>query len=103
MPGDLLLVNGRVVTMEPARPTASAVAIRQGRVVAVGTAAEARAAVGPRVDAIDLRGRTATPGLNDAHAHPKLLGAALLDLDLATPPNRAVGDLVALVAGAARE
>ena len=103
MPGDLLLVNGRVVTMDPGQPEASAIAIRHGRIVAVGSDAEARAAAGARVETIDLRGRTATPGLNDAHAHPKLVGFALADLSLSTPPNRSVADVVALVAGAARE
>ena len=98
MLGDLLLVNGRVLTMDPAQSTATAVAIRAGHVVAVGTDAEARAASGPGAETIDLRGRTATPGLNDAHAHPKLLGVALGDLNLAAPPNRAIADLVALVA-----
>ncbi|CAA9569537.1 MAG: Exoenzymes regulatory protein AepA in lipid-linked oligosaccharide synthesis cluster [uncultured Thermomicrobiales bacterium] len=102
MSGDLLLLNGRVLTMDPARPEASAVAIRQGRIVAVGGDAETRAAAGPDVETVDLRGRTATPGLNDAHAHPMGVGFALDDLDLGTPPNRSVVDLVALVAGEAR-
>ena len=104
MHGDLLLVNGRVLTMDPTRPEATAVAIRQGRVVAVGSDNEAREAAGPRVEVIDLRGRLATPGLNDAHAHPMLVGFALGDLDLAATPerNRAIPDLVALVAEAAK-
>jgi predicted amidohydrolase YtcJ len=103
MPGDLLLVNGRVLTVDPAKPDASAVAIRQGRIVAVGSDGEARAAAGPGIEGIDLRGRTAVPGLIDAHAHPMGVGFALGDLDLGTPPNRSVADLAALVAGAARE
>jgi len=65
VPDDLLLGNGRVVTMDPARPEASAVAIRHGRVVAVGADAEARAAVGPRVERIDLRRRPASPDLSE--------------------------------------
>lgn len=105
MRGDLLLVNGKFRTMDAALPEASAVAIRQGRIVAVGANGEARAAAGPGVEAIDLRGRTATPGLNDAHAHPMLVGFALGDLDLAATAerNRSVSALVTLVAAAARE
>jgi predicted amidohydrolase YtcJ len=95
--GDLLLVNGRLITMDATRPAASALAIRAGRIVAVGDEAEARQAAAPGAEVIDLAGRTATPGLNDAHAHPMAVGFALADLDLGTPPNRSISDLVALV------
>ncbi len=102
MSGDLLLVNGRILTMDPDRPEATAIAIRSGRIAAVGTDAEAREAAGPRVETIDLRGRTATPGLNDAHAHPMGVGHALADLNLATPPNASIRDIVDLVAAESR-
>ncbi len=100
-PGDLLLVNGRVRTMDRANPEASAVAIRQGRVVFVGDDAGARAAVPANTETIDLRGRTATPGLNDAHAHPMSVGFALLDLDLSPANNAGIPDLLARVREAA--
>jgi predicted amidohydrolase YtcJ len=101
MSGDLVLLNGRILTMDPARPRVSAVVVRSGVVVAVGDDNEVRAAAGPGVEAIDLRGRTATPGLNDAHCHPMLVGFALNDLALATPPNHGVADIVELVRSAA--
>lgn len=97
MIGDLLLVNGRLITMDRDRPEASALAIRAGRIVAVGSDAEARASVPPGTETINLNERTATSGLNDAHAHPMAVGFALADLDLGTPPNRSIRDLVALV------
>ena len=82
MSADVVLINGQVMTVDPINPVASAVAIRAGRVVHVGSDADARAAAGPRAEVIDLRGRTATPGLNDAHAHPMSVGQALLDVDI---------------------
>lgn len=103
MTGDLLLLNGRIITMDSARPAARAVAIRNGRIVAVGDDAEVRAAAAPGSETIDLKGRTATPGLNDAHSHPMGVGFALSDLNLTTPPNRSIWDIVALVGGAARD
>jgi len=101
--GDLLLVNGHVLTMDPYRPWASAVAIRMGRVVYVGDDTGAQAAAAPGSAVIDLAGRTATPGLNDAHAHPMSVGFALLDLDLSPELNTAIGDLQELVREAVRE
>ena len=97
MPGDLVLVNGRVRTMDAARPEASAVAIRMGRIVYVGDDAGAKEAAAPGSPVIDLAGRTATPGLNDAHAHPMSVGFALLDLDLSPERNASIVDLQRLV------
>lgn len=94
---DLLLVNGRVRTMDPGNPAASAVAIRMGRIAFVGDDAGARAAAAPGSPVIDLAGRTATPGLNDAHAHPMSVGFALLDLDLSPERNAAIADIQGLV------
>lgn len=99
-PGSLVLFNGRVLTMDPTQPESTAIAIQNGRVVAVGTDSEARTAVGQGAEAIDLRGRTATPGLNDAHAHPMSVGFALDDLDLASPPSQSIADLARLASGA---
>src|SRR5215211_3575258 len=101
MSGDLLLVNGRVLTMDVANPAVSAVAIRMGRVVYAGDDAGAKAAAAPGSPVIDLAGRTATPDLNDAHAHPMSVGFALLDLDLSPERHDAIGDLQALVREAA--
>ncbi len=99
--GDLLLLNGRVLTMDPAQPVASAVAIRMGRVVYVGDEAGAKAAAAPGSEVIDLAGRTTTPGLNDAHAHPMMVGYALRDLDLSPDRHASVTDLRELVREAA--
>ena len=99
MRGDLLLLNGRFLTMDQTNPVATAVAIRSGIVAAVGDEVTTRAAAAPGSESIDLAGRTAAPGLNDAHSHPMLVGRALADLDLATPPNRTIADLVTLVRG----
>ncbi|MGH2561415.1 MAG: amidohydrolase [Thermomicrobiales bacterium] len=101
--GDLLLYNGHVLTMDPDCPRATAIAIRGGKVAAVGGDVDAREAAGSRADVIDLKGRTATPGLNDAHAHPMGVGFAKRDLVLASPPNASIQDLIARVAGSVRQ
>jgi hypothetical protein len=71
-----------VLTLDPGRPKASAVAIADGVVIAVGDDAAMRSMVGPGTRVLDLRGGTATPGLVDAHAHLVGLGHTLRQVDL---------------------
>jgi predicted amidohydrolase YtcJ len=69
-PADLVLTGGRVATMDAARRFVSAVAVRDGRIVAVGPDATVAEHIGPSTRVIALRGRTVTPGFQDAHVHP---------------------------------
>lgn len=68
-PADLVLLNGRILTVDPDDSIAQAVAVSGGRISAVGTDAQIRARVGEKTQVIDLAGRTATPGLIDTHVH----------------------------------
>jgi len=68
-PADLVLVNGTVLTVDATDAVAQAVAIAGGKIVAVGSNDAIRARVGPSTQVVDLRGRTATPGLIDTHIH----------------------------------
>jgi predicted amidohydrolase YtcJ len=94
--GQLALVNGRVFTADPDRPSATALGMRAGLLAYVGDDADAaRAAAGPGAEVIDLAGRSATPGLIDAHCHPLLYGEQLLGIDLTTV--RSVAELLNLL------
>jgi predicted amidohydrolase YtcJ len=66
---NLILHNGAIATVDPARPRATAVAISSGRFVAVGEEAEVLALRGPATRVIDLEGHTVIPGLVDSHLH----------------------------------
>ena len=66
---DLILFNGRLHTVDRAKPRASAVAIKDGRFITVGNDAQAMALRGAGTQVIDLMGRTVIPGLNDSHLH----------------------------------
>ena len=68
--------------MDAARSWASGVAVRDGRLVAVGPDAIVAERIGPRTRVIELRGRTVTPGFQDAHVHPVHGGLAMLRCDL---------------------
>ena len=66
---DLILYNGQITTFDAELPRCSAIACKDGRVVAIGGDADVRALAGPATEQIDLAGRTAVPGFNDAHNH----------------------------------
>src|SRR6201996_7846268 len=69
LPADLILIHGKILTVDPKDSIAQATAIRQGKIIAVGSDQEIHLLAGPQTNIIDLRGRTATPGLIDTHAH----------------------------------
>ena len=66
---DLILYNGKIRTMAPAQAVHGAVGCSGGRIVALGQSAEVQRLAGPDTRMIDLEGRTALPGLTDAHVH----------------------------------
>jgi predicted amidohydrolase YtcJ len=68
-PADLIVVNAKVVTVDAAFTEARALAVRDGRFVAVGSTDEARALAGSATRVIDARGRTVIPGIIDTHVH----------------------------------
>jgi predicted amidohydrolase YtcJ len=88
---DLVLMHGKIWTGEPESPpgakpipakVAQAVAIANGRFLAVGSDAQIREYVGPNTKVVDLQGRLAVPGLIDSHAHFIGGGFQLLEIDL---------------------
>jgi hypothetical protein len=81
-PADLVFTGGVVITLDPARPRATAVAVRDGRIVAVGGDAEVSGLAGPKTRRVALDGRAIVPGLTDAHVHVEGIGEALETLDL---------------------
>ena len=69
LPADLVLTGGDVYTVDTARRWADAVAVREGRILAVGTASEIAGLAGPRTRVVELEGRMVLPGFQDAHLH----------------------------------
>ena len=66
---ELVLINARIVTMDPAIPVAQALAVAGGRVAALGSVADIRALAGPGTEIIDAGGRLVLPGFQDTHIH----------------------------------
>ncbi|WP_439532143.1 amidohydrolase [Polymorphobacter sp.] len=73
---DLIVINGVVGTMDPAKPTAQAFAVKGDRFLAVGTTEEMKSIAGPRTRIVDAGGGMVVPGFNDTHNHGR--GEALL-------------------------
>jgi hypothetical protein len=79
---DLILYNGRIYTVDDNRPVADALAVRDGKVLFVGSRRGAEALAGAGTQRIDLAGKTVIPGMVDAHVHLMGLGAALRTISL---------------------
>lgn len=95
-PADTIIVNATIYTVQRERPRAEALAIRDGRLIVVGTADEALAYRGADTTVIDVGGRAVVPGLHDAHGHFVGLGASLQQLNLRDA--RSAADVAARVA-----
>jgi predicted amidohydrolase YtcJ len=98
-PATLVLHQGRIATVDDAKPEAQALAARGDTLVAVGTDAEIAPYIGPRTRVIDLQGRRAVPGFIDAHGHFTGVGDARIVLNLTRVKNW--DEIVAMVKEAA--
>jgi len=85
-PADLVLTDGRIYTVDAAHSSASALAVQDGKIVFVGSAADARKWIGPATRVEPLAGRLVLPGLVDSHMHP----LDIVDLDLCDLESRPV-------------
>src|SRR5262245_1177757 len=100
-PADLVLTNGKIVTVEDALPEVQAIAIRGDRIEALGTSAGMKRYVGPSTQVIDLGGQLAIPGLIEGHGHFSGVGEAQINLNLMTATSWP--QIVAMVAEAVKK
>ena len=96
---DVLFTNGRIHTLDPGWPTAAALAVAGGRIVAMGSASELEP-VYSRFERVDLGGWTVLPGFVDSHIHPASYGISLRRVELRDAPT--LGDAASRVGAAAK-
>ncbi|HEX7238580.1 MAG TPA: amidohydrolase family protein, partial [Gammaproteobacteria bacterium] len=100
-PPDLVLLGGKIVTVDAESSLREALAVRDGKVLALGSTAEMRRLAGPATRVVDLRGRTVIPGLIDSHLH-----AVRAALSFSTEVNwigaRSLREALARISAAAR-
>jgi predicted amidohydrolase YtcJ len=94
-PPDDIFFDGRVVTVDSGFTIARALAVRDGRIVAVGDDASVRAGAGPGTRTHDLGGRMMLPGLIDSHTHPMM--AAMAEFDHETPAMETLPEVLAFI------
>ena len=98
---ELLFTGGRVLTMDRLDRVASGVAVRDGRIVAVGESEEARQAVGPEATHVDLLGRALVPGFCDPHNHFSMTTFEPRSVDCRVPPLAGKHGVLEAIASAA--
>jgi predicted amidohydrolase YtcJ len=97
---DLILHHGKVVTVDPAFSIQEAIAVKKGRVLAVGSNEEMMAMKGWSTVLVDLGDKMVLPGLMDSHAHPA--GACLTEFDHPVPEMEGIKDVLKYVRSRAR-
>lgn len=79
---DLVLINGKIITLNDSQPEAEAVAVENGKILFVGSDKQTKQFIGDKTKVIDLHGKTVVPGFIDTHAHLTEFGFSLLQIDL---------------------
>lgn len=102
---DFILQNGKIITLNPEDAIAEAVAVRDGKIMAVGTTPDIRALAGAGTRVFDLGGKCVTPGLVDSHIHLIYYGREFREglLDIRFPKARSKKELLQLVETRAKE
>ncbi len=97
---DLVLTNGNIVTMDDAKPSAQALAVKDDRILAIGSSEQIKRFIGEDTEVVDLKGRFTMPGFIEGHAHFVGLGQSMMMLRLQTA--KTWDDVVKQVADAAK-
>jgi predicted amidohydrolase YtcJ len=96
---DLVIHNGKIVALDDRATIAQAMAVRDGKIVVVGTDAESAACAGPATRRVDLGGKTVLPGLIDVHTHAQSWAKNIVRgaINGGAPDITSIADIVALV------
>jgi predicted amidohydrolase YtcJ len=95
---DLVLLNGKIITVDKEFSIAEAISVKNQRIQHVGTTESIKAVTGPETKVVDLEGKTVMPGLYDSHLHVLGTGSALMMINCRTPPIHSIDDMKKAVA-----
>jgi len=96
MAADMIIRNANILTVDDDFNIRQAVAVADGRIVAVGSDEDIKAHIGPRTRVLDAKGRTVLPGINESHMHGPFFGATRppIAIDLTFPAVKSVPEMV---------
>ena len=94
---DMILVNGKIVTVDTQNTIVQAVAIKDGQFLATGTTDEIMDLASGDTEVLNLEGKTVLPGLIDSHTHPVLQAAHLIAINCRQPRVKAIADIKEMV------
>jgi predicted amidohydrolase YtcJ len=97
MDADLVIINAKVITVDQDFSIKQAVAVRDGKIAAVGTDEDVKPFIGSETRVLNLKGKPLLPGINESHMHAPFFGASRppLSLDLTYPAVQSIPDMVA--------
>ena len=99
---DLVILGGNVITVDSIKPRAQAIAVKFGRVLAVGQDDELKPLVGPDTRVVDARGKTIIPGLNDAHCHVLSAGRSHFQVNCGPTVVKSIAEIKKAIAEKAK-
>ncbi len=101
---DLVLINGKIITVDSKDSIVQAVAVKGDRIIKVGTTSQIQSFVGPATQVVDLKGKAVTPGIIDSHIHVLYYGRQFWDgyLDIRFPKVRNKEDLLQAISQKAK-
>jgi predicted amidohydrolase YtcJ len=100
---DLVLLNGKIVTVDEKDSIVEAVAVKGNKIIATGPTSEVNKLVGEGTEVIDLDGKTVLPGLIDTHTHPNGAAVRLYEINCRSPPVKSISEILEMVAAKAAD
>jgi predicted amidohydrolase YtcJ len=100
---DRILVNGKIITVDPNDSIVGAVAIKDGKFLATGSTEEIKELAGRNTEVIDIEGKTALPGIIDSHTHPGHAASLITEINCRQPRVKNIHDILTMVKNRAEE
>ncbi len=90
----MILVNGKIVTMDQEDSIQEAVAVKDDKIITIGTTRDIKNLAGKETKIIDLKGKTVLPGFIDTHNHPGVAAMVLLQINCISPPTKTIAEIL---------